>query len=66
MKIFVNGEPADCEDGLTIEELVKRHQLSPETTLVEHNGNALHRREWGLQKLQANDRVEILCVAAGG
>jgi thiamine biosynthesis protein ThiS len=33
---------------------------------VEHNGSALRRREWATQKLQENDRVEILRVAAGG
>jgi thiamine biosynthesis protein ThiS len=66
MKIFVNSAAADCDDGATVEELIKRHGLSPETTLVERNGVALHRREWAGEQLQANDRVEILRVAAGG
>jgi thiamine biosynthesis protein ThiS len=66
MKIFVNGEGADYEDGLTVEELVRQHGLSPASTLVELNGVALHRREWGARMLGENDRVEILRVAAGG
>ncbi len=66
MKIFVNGEHADCENGFTVEDLVQRHALSPETTLIELNGVALHRREWAGQTLRENDRLEILCVAAGG
>ena len=66
MNIYLNGEPVDCGDGETIAALIERHQLSPETTLVEHNGTALHRREWPTQDLQPNDRVEILQVAAGG
>ncbi len=66
MKIFLNGEGMDCGDAWTIEELIARHRLAPETTLVEHNGVALRRREWPNEKLQENDRVEILRVAAGG
>ena len=66
MKIFVNGEGADYEKDLTIAELLERHWLSPETTLVELNGVALRRRECGARMLGENDRVEILRVAAGG
>ena len=66
MRIFVNGEHADYEDGFTVEDLVRRHALLPETTLVELNGVALHRREWTGRKLRENDRLEILRVAAGG
>ena len=66
MKIFVNGATVDCGAAHTIDELIRQHQLAPETTLVEHNGTALRRREWPEQQLQENDRVEILRVSAGG
>ncbi len=65
MRIFVNGEAMDCDYG-TIEKLIQHYGLSPEATLVEHNGGALRRREWTARKLQENDRIEILRVAAGG
>ena len=66
MKIFLNGENIDCGAACTVAELVKRHRLRPETTLVEINGTALHRRGWREHVLQENDRIEILRVAAGG
>jgi thiamine biosynthesis protein ThiS len=66
MKIFLNGESVECSDLQTIEELIERHKLAPETTLVEHNGLALRRRDWPNEKLEENDRIEILRVAAGG
>jgi thiamine biosynthesis protein ThiS len=66
MRLFINGEAAECEIGLTIEQLVRRYGLSLEATLVEHNGVALHRREWPEHSLGENDRIEILRVAAGG
>ena len=66
MKIFVNGERVDCGDARTVDDLVRRQQLQQETTLVEHNRTALHRRDWPAQMLQENDRIEILRMAAGG
>jgi len=66
MKILLNGETVDCGEARTVAELVQRHQLPPATTLVEHNGTALHRRDWSRWTLQENDRLEILQVAAGG
>lgn len=66
MKFFLNGAQAERTDAATIDELISRLQLAPETTLVEHNGIALRRREWPNEKLREGDRVEILRVAAGG
>jgi thiamine biosynthesis protein ThiS len=66
MKILINGEGVECGAVRTVDELVLHHRLGLETTLVELNGTALHRREWSTQVLQENDRIEILRVAAGG
>lgn len=66
MKIFLNGEAAACDEAGTVQDLIARHGLLPETTLVECNGVALRRGEWPTQKLQEGDRIEILRVAAGG
>jgi thiamine biosynthesis protein ThiS len=66
MQISLNGERADTRGAETIAELVKRHDLVPESILIEHNGIALHRREWPSQKLNDGDRLEIIRVVAGG
>lgn len=66
MNIFLNGERVECNGAGTIEDFIVRHRLAPETTLVEHNGVALRRRDWPNEKLRENDRLEILRVAAGG
>ena len=66
MKIVLNGTPVEAGVARSIEELIQRQPLSPETTLVELNGTALHRREGPGRLLQENDRIEILRVAAGG
>ncbi|MEO7165602.1 MAG: sulfur carrier protein ThiS [Chthoniobacterales bacterium] len=66
MNIFLNGARSDCGEARTVQEVIERRHLSAATTLVELNGEALHRREWPARPLQEDDRIEILRVAAGG
>jgi thiamine biosynthesis protein ThiS len=66
MRISLNGREADAGGAQTVAELVGRFELPPETILIEHNGVALHRHEWGRQNLAEGDRVEFVCVVAGG
>lgn len=66
MKISLNGETADAGDAKTIAELIERYQLPPQSILVEHNGLAVHRREWSVRSLAEGDRIELIRVVAGG
>ena len=66
MKIAVNGEFVETRDAKTIAELIDRYQLPPQSILVEHNGLALHRREWPERSLAEGDRIEFIRVVAGG
>jgi thiamine biosynthesis protein ThiS len=66
VKILLNGETADARDAKTIAELIERYQLPPQSILVEHNGLALHRREWAERALIEGDRIEFIGVVAGG
>ena len=66
MTISLNGEIADSRGALTIKELVERYEFPPQTVLIEHNGLALHRREWAERPLNEGDRIEVLRVVAGG
>jgi sulfur carrier protein len=66
MRISLNGETADTREARTIAELVDRYQLPPQSILVEHNGLAVHRREWQERPLAEGDRIEFIRVVAGG
>jgi sulfur carrier protein len=62
----LNGEAADTLGAQTVEELVERYGLPAQAVLIEHNGLALHRREWPQRRLAEGDAVEVLRVVAGG
>jgi len=66
MTISLNGKSSDTRGAKTVEELVQRYELVPETVLIEHNGLALHPREWPKRTLSDGDRIEVLRVVAGG
>ena len=66
MRISLNGREADAGEAQTVAELIGRFELPPETVLIEHNGVALHRREWPQKTMSDGDRIEIIRVAAGG
>ena len=64
--ISLNGEKVDARGAETIAELMKRYELPSQSILVEHNGLAVHRREWSQRSLAEGDRVEFIRVVAGG
>jgi sulfur carrier protein len=66
MTISVNGERADTRGAATVEDLVARYELPPQSVLIEHNGLALHRHEWPQRTLAEGDRLEFIRVVAGG
>jgi thiamine biosynthesis protein ThiS len=66
VKISLNGKTEDAGDAKTIAELIERYQLPPRSILVEHNGLAVHRREWSQRALVEGDQIEFIRVVAGG
>ena len=65
MKVWLNGENADARGAGTVAELADRYGLHPNSILIEHNGVALHQREWAERPLAEADRVEFIRVVAG-
>jgi sulfur carrier protein len=66
MTVSLNGEPADARGAANIAQLIDRYEIAPQTVLVEHNGLALHRREWDSRPLTDGDTIEVVRVVAGG
>jgi sulfur carrier protein len=66
MTILLNGEVADARGAKTVADLVSVYDLPAQAVLIEHNGVALHRREWTEKALTERDKVEFIRVVAGG
>ncbi len=65
MTVHLNGQPHQTS-ATTITALANELPHPPETLLIEHNGQALHRTEWPTMAITEGDRIELLKIAAGG
>ena len=66
MTVEINGNARDFPELRTIADLVQHLGLPGSALLIEHNGTALRRDEWGAIGLSGGDRIEVLRIAAGG
>ena len=66
MRIELNGEPKELEEGATLQTLVEHLSLAPERLAVEHNREVVRRADWAALKLSDGDRVEIVHFVGGG
>jgi sulfur carrier protein len=64
--VFMNGKARQVNSDRTVMEIVREMKLEPASVLVERNGEALLRQEWGERKVEHGDRLEFVKVVAGG
>ncbi len=66
MRLVVNGDPAELEDGLTVAALVERRAEEHRRVAVAVNADVVPRGAWASTVLQDGDAVEVLVAVAGG
>jgi sulfur carrier protein len=66
LRIELNGEAKELDEGATLQTLVEQLGLAPERLAVEHNREVVRRADWPALKLTDGDRVEIVHFVGGG
>ncbi len=66
MWLFVNAEPQEYLEDLTLDQFILVLNLSRERIAVELNGKVIRRVDWATTKLENNDRLEIVHFVGGG
>ena len=66
MRLVVNGDPAELEDGLTVAALVERRAEEHRRVAVAVNADVVPRSSWSTTALRDGDAVEVLVAVAGG
>jgi len=64
--ITANGQAVRTTLPCSIEQFLIARNLLPRSVVVEHNGEAVAPSEFTTRQLEANDRLEIVKVVAGG
>ena len=65
-QVIANGRAVGCEVPCTLEQFLLAQKLLPRSVVVEHNGEAVTPSEFSKRQVQANDRLEIVRIVAGG
>lgn len=65
-QVIANGQPVPASVPCTIEAFLRAQGFFPRSVVVEHNGEAVAPSEFPQRLLNANDRLEIVKIVAGG
>ena len=66
VRITVNGQPMDVDDGLSVEALLRQLDVKREFTAVAVNREITPKSAYAATTLAAGDRVEIVRPMGGG
>ena len=66
MRLMVNGEPMELDDGGTIRALLDQLDLGPGPVAVERNGDVVPRAQHVTTTLAEGDQLEIVHFVGGG
>ena len=66
LRVELNGEPKELDEGATLSTLVAQLSLAPERVAVELNREVIRRADWPAARLSEGDRVEIVHFVGGG
>jgi len=66
MKLTLNGQMRDLENGVTLSGLLASLQLTEKLVLVELNGQAVERANFPATQLGEGDALEIVRMVGGG
>jgi sulfur carrier protein len=66
MRVHVNGEEREIDEGVTLEQLLDRLEVKRERVAVEVNAEVVRRAQHGSTMLKAGDQIEIVTFVGGG
>ena len=66
MRVKVNGQDAEFEAGMNLEQLIKFHRLKIDQVVVELNRKVPAKGVYAATLLQEGDEVEIVKFLGGG
>lgn len=66
LRVYVNGEPREFSDPLSLSQLITQLDLPEARIAVEVNRAVVRRSDWNATQLHDEDRIEIVHFVGGG
>jgi sulfur carrier protein len=64
--VILNGDPHDCDDGMTVAALIGQLNLNGRRIAVEVNHEIVAREGYAERMLASGDQIEIVHFVGGG
>ena len=64
--MIVNGEKAAWEEGLTVGRLLETRNYRTDRVAVEKNGEIVPKKNYPIEEILEEDRIEIVSFVGGG
>ncbi|MGE4398407.1 MAG: sulfur carrier protein ThiS [Campylobacterales bacterium] len=66
MKIVLNGEQREFEEGITLGALIQKEGVSEKVMAAAVNMQIVKKEDWSIRKLEEGDKIELLQFVGGG
>lgn len=66
MRIIINGENEEIQEGITLLELISGRGLDPRTVVAELNRSIIAGEDFAAVRLNPDDSLELLHFVGGG
>lgn len=66
ISIYLNGEPREVPEGLTLAGLIEGLKLPADRVAIERNLEIVPRAKWEETPLEAGDHLEVVHFVGGG
>lgn len=66
MKITMNGNQQEIDEGATLSQLLDQHRLATKRLAIEINEEIVPRTQYTRYRLREGDRVEVVQAIGGG
>ncbi len=66
MKIIINSQKMEFEDGVTIDDILEYLKIKEKAMAVAVNMQIIKKDDWGSFSPKENDKIEVLQFVGGG
>nr|YP_009399807.1 thiamin biosynthesis protein S [Digenea simplex]ARW69626.1 thiamin biosynthesis protein S [Digenea simplex] len=64
--IFINGEPFNCNDSMSLANILVYLRINIDNVVIEYNNSILDRKKFDSVVFKNNDSIEIITIVGGG
>ena len=66
LTIFINGEPFNCDSGMSLHDILIYLRININLVIIEYNYSILKKQDFSNLYVKDNDTIEVISIVGGG